>query len=129
MQPLLDELLQTERGREIHDAFGQLSREIAYLVRAHRPVTVAWHRNEGPSFLACAINHLKGHARSVPRQIGSVTRAEFLARMSAVLYQHGSNPLRVAIDRHRAELRLLADAETAQECIEILRHAEAEVPA
>jgi hypothetical protein len=122
MLRLLDEFRKTERNRRLHDSFGQVRRELAYLVRSSQPVKRAWHRCRGPAFLACAISHLKGEADSVPREIGGVSRAELLVRMGKVLYEHGSNPLKAAIERHRDELMLLIEAETAQACIEILRH-------
>ena len=126
MLPLLDALLETSRGRELEEAFSQLSREIAYLVRHSRPVTLAWQRHRGPAFLACVLKHLKGEAAAIPRDIDGVSRVSLLARMGAVLYEHGSNPLRETIDRHRDVLLSCANATTAQECIEILRRAEAE---
>jgi hypothetical protein len=123
MQPLLDALLETERGRELREDFSQLSREIAYLVRRRRPVTVTWHRHRGPAYLACALDHLKGDDAAVPQQIDGVTRSAMLTAMGRVLAAHGSNPLRAAIQRHRDLLLSCADAATAEECIERIRSA------
>ena len=124
LMPLLDALRETERGRELHEAFAQLRRELVYLVRTRRPVKVAWHRNRGPAFLACLLNHLKDEAAVIPREIGGVSRATLLERMGQLFSEQGSDALREAIRRHRDVVMLLADAETVQECFEILRRAE-----
>lgn len=129
MLPLLQALRTTERGRQLHEDFSQLSREIAHLVRRNRAVKVAWQRARGPAFLVHALNHLRGDAASVPLEVGGVTRTELLARMDAMLCAHGSNPLRDAIERHRELLMACAEAHTAPECIDILRRAEIEVSA
>ena len=99
-----DALVATPRGRELHDAFVRVRRELGYLVRKSRPVKVVWHRNRGPAYFAHVLNHLKGDTPSVPREVDGVTREEFLTRMAAVLAVHGSIPLRDAIAHYRAEL-------------------------
>ena len=129
MQPLLDALRRTARGRELEEAFSQLSREMAYLIRNRRPVKVAWHRNRGPAFLACVLGHLRGDAATIPTEIGGVTRATALAGMGDVLLRHGSNALREAIERHREIVMHLAEVDTAAAWIERLRRVEDEVPA
>ena len=129
MRPLLDALRETARGRELEEAFSQLSREMAYLIRNRRPVTVAWHRNRGPAFLACVLGHLRGDAATIPSEIGGITRATALAGMGDVFLRHGSSALRDAIERHRDIVMRLAEVDTAGEWIELLRRAEAEVSA
>lgn len=124
MLPLLEALRETAPGRELQDAFSQLSREIAWLVRHSRPVKLAWHRNRGPAFLTCLLNHLKGDAATIPHEIDGVSRVALLERMGKVLWEHGSNPLREAIERHRQVLMSFANANTTGECIELLRRAE-----
>lgn len=125
LQPLRAVLEETLRGREIHDDFEQLDREIAYLVRRCRPVTVTWHRNHGPGFLAFVMKQMNGELEALPREIGGITRTALLTRMRAVLRAHGSNLLRDALDRHGDVILRLADAETAQECLDILQHLDA----
>lgn len=122
MLALLAAFRETALGRDLHETFGEVRREIAYLVRGCRPVKVAWHRNRGPAFLACAIDHVKGGATSVPRSIGGVSRVELLARMGEVLSAYGSNPLRDAIERHGSELLdILTDADSVDDCLAALR--------
>jgi hypothetical protein len=119
-----EEILATPRGEALYTSFIELRREIAYLVRACRPVTVTWHRNKGPAFLAHLINHLRGDAQTMPQEIGGISRAELLTRMCDVLAAHGSNPLRQAIGRHRADLALLATGATVHDMLLALRETE-----
>jgi len=99
-------------------------------VRNCRPVTVAWHRNRGPAFLAHVINHLRGDAESIPREIGGVSRETLLTRMRDVLRARGSDALRQALERHGPDLLLLAESESVDDCVEILGRMEStETPA
>jgi hypothetical protein len=123
-------LRETSRGRQLDDTFMAVRDEIGILVRTCRPVTVIWHRNRGPAFLAHAINHLRGDAESVPREIAGITREMMLTRMRDVLMVHGSIVLRRAIERHGADLILLAESENVDDCVRTLRELEStETPA
>jgi hypothetical protein len=100
MLVLLDRLRETAYGIELHETFGDLRREIGYLVRNARPVKVVWHRHRGPAFLAHVLNHLKGDTDAVPHEIAGISREALLARMGEVLAAQGSRPLRAALERH-----------------------------
>lgn len=123
MERFFDTLRQTEDGRRLHEAYTQTSREISYLVRNQRQVTVTWHRNRGPAFLAAFLDHLRGNSATIPLEIGGISRTTLLARMDVVLRAHGSKELHDVIECHRDNLMRCADATTAQACIEILRRA------
>lgn len=127
IERFLDTLRESEDGRRLHEAYTQIGREIGYLIRNQRQVTVTWHRNRGPAFLAGLLDHLRGNSTTIPLEIGGVSRATLLARLEKVLLAHGSNPLREAIEHHRDNLMQCADAVTAQELIDILRHSEERV--
>ncbi|MDT0347465.1 hypothetical protein [Streptomyces litchfieldiae] len=115
---LREEFRRTEKGRELHETFAQVRREIGYLVRNSRRVKVAWYRNQGPAFLTHTLNHLRGRTDSVPLEVNGVSRTELLTRMAQVLAAHGSNPLRAAVERHRDDLlHILATATTAEEAV------------
>jgi hypothetical protein len=121
MFELRDRFRATPQGPELHELFARVRREVGYLVRNCRPVKVAWHRGEGPAFLAHTLNHLRGESASVPAEVAGVTREQLLTRMADVLTAHGSIPLREAIERHRDELLpILCSAGTAEEAIERL---------
>ncbi|MCP3994239.1 MAG: hypothetical protein GY722_04115 [bacterium] len=123
----LDAIGKSEAGSRLHDAYAETRREITFLVRKKRHVTVVWHRNRGPAFLAGLLEHLRGDTPSFPKEIGDVSRATLLARMETVLQAHGSNALRDAIARYRDDVMRCAGADTVQECIERLRNTEEEV--
>ena len=116
-----ESLRETPRGRELHEAIMSVRGEIGYLIRSCRPVTVVWHRNRGPAFLAQVLNHVRGDAAVIARDIGGVTRETFLARLSVILAAHGSLSLRQAIERHGPVLMTLADAETIDDVLAVLR--------
>ena len=125
IERFFDTLRESEDGRRLHEAYTQVSREIGYLIRNQRRVTVTWHRHRGPAFLAGLLDHLQGNSATIPLDIGGISRATLLARMESVLLAYGSQELRGALERHRNILMGCADAATAQECIASLRHSEA----
>ena len=119
-----DTLRETAVGRELHDTFADVRREIGYLIRNCRPVKVVWHRNQGPAFMTHVLNHLLDDADTIPREIRGISRETLLRRMGAVLFAHGSNPLRAGIERFGPAILSMVDAETAYECLAILKRAE-----
>jgi hypothetical protein len=122
MRELLAALRESERGRDLHQLFGNIRREIGYLIRNCRPVKVAWHRNQGPAFLAHVLNHIKGHTTEVPPEVRGISRAMLLQSMATVLQVHGGNSLGRAIDKYSEELLLAAPhLNNARECIAYLR--------
>ena len=127
IERFLDALRETEHGRRLHEDYVWASREIGYLVRNQRQVTVTWHRNRGPAFVAGLLDHLRGDSATIPLEISGISRGTLLARMEKVLLAHGSLELRDAIEHHRENLMRCADATTARQCLDILRRAEKEV--
>ena len=125
MRDLLATFRETAKGRELHEVFGDVRREIGYLIRNCRPVKVAWHRNQGPAFFAHVLNHLKGHADEVPSEVKGVSREALLTRMAEVLTMNGSNPLRRAIEQYSEEFTaVIPSLNTARDCIDYLREKE-----
>ncbi len=124
MYALLDALRETEKGRGLHDTFGQIRREIGYLVRNCRPVKVAWHRNQGPAFFAHVLNHLRGHADEVPREVRGVSRETLLNRLTEELSKNGSNSLRRAIEEYSDDFKSIASFSNVHEGIDWLRDKE-----
>ena len=125
MRELLDAFRSTRKGRELHDVFGEVRREIGYLVRNCRPVKVTWHRNKGTAFFAHMLNHLKGDTDHVPQDVDGVLLHTLLFRMGEVLTKHGSNPLRRAIEQHGNDLLLmLGKGDCVQDYIQYLQKKE-----
>jgi hypothetical protein len=128
MRELLEQLRTTRRGRELHDLFGVHRREVGYLIRNHKLIKATWHRNQGPAFLAHVLNHLKGHADGVPREVDGVDATTLLTRMAELLMRYGSNPLRDVIREHYDEgLRILSthDFRSIEDCLGYLARQEA----
>jgi hypothetical protein len=121
MRSHLDTFLETPLGPELRAVFAQVRREVGYLVRNVKPVTVAWHKHRGPAFLAHVLNHLAGHTSSVPRDVDGVTRRALLLRMREVLHKHGSHPLQHALDKYGDDiLAMSGHCDTVLECIDWL---------
>jgi hypothetical protein len=126
MLGLLERFRAVPLGPELHQTFARVRREVGYLVRNSRAVTIAWHRTAGPAYMAHVLNHLRGDAAAVPLEVDGVARAQMLTRMRDALYAHGSIPLRESIERYDDELMaILTSARTADECIARLGGADA----
>lgn len=127
MRALLDEFRTTRIGRELHEVFRHLRREVGYLLRHCRPVTLAWHRNKGPAFYAHVMNHLKGYSDHVPREVDGVSGETLLVSMGAALHAHGSHPMRRAIDQYGDDVRAViavGNLRSVHDCIALLRERE-----
>jgi len=101
-------LAATPRGAEIMARVETHRGEVVSLVNHRRPVTVAWHRAQGPAFLAHALENARNPAHSIPFEIEEVGRRALLERMAEVLTAHGSRGLAAAIAAHREEVLALA---------------------
>jgi len=118
---LLQAFRSTARGRALHEAFRHIRREIGYLVRNVRPVTVAWHRNKGPAFFACFLNHLRGDAPDFPHEIKEVRLSTLLDKMEMELTHYGSKPLQETIQYYGNDLkRMLLDWNDVHEFLDYL---------
>jgi hypothetical protein len=112
---------ESKTGRRLFSLLGEHQREISYIVRNARAGKSAWHRLEGPAFLAQTLNHLRGDAARMPNEIRGVRRATLLSRLRTVLMTEGSYSLQLALEEHAGALLALADAETVDDCLDILR--------
>jgi hypothetical protein len=87
-------------GRWLLDTVERHRVELVTLVNRTRPVTVAWHRAQGPAFLATALNELRAGGDSLPLEVNEQRLDAALERMGAVLSTHGSPALRADIEEH-----------------------------
>lgn len=101
---VLRERLQRHESTAQILALGQRhSEEVTYLINHSRPVTVAWHRCQGPALLATVMNSVRdGHYR-LPVAVKDVTLYEALKRMRVVLSQHGSPALKAVLNQSEAD--------------------------
>jgi hypothetical protein len=91
-------LLEGERHRE----------EILHLINHCRPVTVAWHRCQGPALLAVVMGAIRDRRHQLPETVKGVALHEALERMRGVLAANGSAALRTAFDSADADLVVAA---------------------
>ena len=115
-----ERLRASETGARLFAVLKEHQREIGFLVRTSRAVKVAWHRHEGPAHLAQILNHLRGFAPRMPVEIRGVSRRALLLKLRLALMSQGSHELQQAIGNHGDLILALADAETFEECLEIL---------
>jgi hypothetical protein len=103
-------LYESQAGRELMAEVEQHRHEVLELVNHCRPVTVVWHRHQGPAFLNRAIHNARHADAPIPDHINGVARTELLAAMGVALETHGSDGLKTSIRRHREEVLTTADA-------------------
>ena len=89
-----DLVLQSPTGAAIHEAAFRHGHEVVRLVHHCRPVTVAWHRSQGPAWAAHFLNSARDPGYRVPEDVKGVTQEMLLRRMAAELSNHGSEALR-----------------------------------
>ena len=106
----------SEPGRHALRLFERHRREVLHLVNTCRPVTIAWHRGEGPTYLAALARSAKEPAYRVPEAIDGVRRDDAARRLLDSLEEHASPTLAEALRAHRELLfAALGRAETVDE--------------
>jgi hypothetical protein len=88
--------------------FDRHHREVLDLVNHRRPVTVVWHRHQGPAFVAALARSGRVEDYRVPFAINDITRKALLEAMESVLRTHGSRALIADMDRFRDDIYALA---------------------
>lgn len=73
--------------------------EIMKLINHCRPVTVAWHRVQGPAWLATLMGAVRDGHYKISARVKGVALHEALERLRAVLSKHGSPALRATLER------------------------------
>jgi len=106
---LFERLRDANRHSLLAWLFERHHREILQLVNHKRPVTVVWHRAQGPAYVAALSRAGRVEQYRVPLQIAGVDRRGLLRAMERVLLEHGSEALRKDIERYRDELMSFAD--------------------
>ncbi len=105
---LREQVLNSERGRAYRALVEKHLNEVMHLVNRVRPVTVAWHRLNGPDFLGHVLHASRHAAYAVPRELKGQGRDDALAKMLETLSRHGSAGLRADIERYSDEVRDMA---------------------
>jgi hypothetical protein len=103
--------------------------ELMTLVSRARPVTVAWHRNRGPAFLAAILSAIRDGREDLPLTIKGQDLAAGLERMQVALMGRTSPALTAALRTHGpALLEAARKSRTFEElfayCDAAMRHRE-----
>ena len=77
--------------------------EIMRLINHCRPVTVAWHRAQGPALLATLMGAVRDGHYKIPARVKGVALHEALERLREVLSKHGSPALRETMERREGD--------------------------
>lgn len=95
--------------------------EMLELVNHSRPVTVAWHRKQGPAFLGAFMRSVKEPDYRIPQEIEGISRQHALNAMSVVFEEHGSPALKEAIAQYgMAVLYACGRYDTVEEIVHAL---------
>lgn len=82
------------------DLFQKHKGEILDLVNHIRHITIAWHRNNGPVFIAHFIKNFHEPDYKVPTEIKGITLPNLLKAMQSLLLEYGSSNLKEAIIKY-----------------------------
>ncbi|MDO9310988.1 MAG: hypothetical protein Q7T85_04760 [Nitrosomonas sp.] len=99
-----ERFLSTRKGAEIYQQILYHRQEVIALVNHRRPVTVAWHRSQGPTFLAHFVNNARDPLHLIPFEVEGITRDQMIRRMAEILTQHGSEALQQVIQSYLDEV-------------------------
>lgn len=99
-----ERFLSTRKGAEIYQQILDHRQEVIALVNHRRPVTVAWHRSQGPTFLAHFVNNARDPLHLIPFEVEGITRDQMIRRMAEILTQHGSEALQQVIQSYLDEV-------------------------
>lgn len=99
-----ERFLSTRKGAEIYQQILNHRQEVIALVNHRRPVTVAWHRSQGPTFLAHFVNNARDPLHLIPFKVEGITRDQMIRRMAEILTQHGSETLQQVIQSYLDEV-------------------------
>lgn len=113
---IFERLRDSNRASLLAFIYERHHREVLELVNHKRPATVAWHRAQGPAYIAALSRAGRVENYRVPFEVNGVSRRQLLEIMERVLLAHGSEDLKVNIARYRDELTGIAEhGETLQE--------------
>lgn len=90
LQNILEKLRDANRHSLLYKLYEKHFHEVMDLVNHKRPVTVAWHRNQGPAFVAAIARAVRVDAFEIPFEIEGINRETLLKKMGAILSEHGS---------------------------------------
>lgn len=116
--PLLERLAHTRTGERVVPVIRKNREEVMGLINHCRPVTVAWHRHQGPAFMAHLIKSARQPDYIMPNEVEGVTRETLLIKIVTALRAHGSASLRHDLETYALDLFApLVEASSVQDLI------------
>ncbi|MCW5556769.1 MAG: hypothetical protein KIT22_02840 [Verrucomicrobiae bacterium] len=104
LEALVETLRESEAGRELLQRFDRHREECLDLLKQRRGFTVAWHRNQGPAWLAALGRSARDPNYRVPEEIEGVSFPAALRHIGEALRREASEPLRRDLDEFWAPL-------------------------
>ncbi len=127
LEHIEERLEETATGQTLKKIVGTHQEEVFNLVNKHRPVTVTWHRKQGPAFLAAFGRSVKNPEYTIPTEINRVSFQNLLMSMASVLEEHGSEPLREDIRKYALDvIQVSRQCSTTEEFLKILEQLDGE---
>lgn len=68
--------------------------EVTRLVNHCKPVTIAWHKSQGPALMATIMSAIRDGSDDLPASVKGIAPYDAVERMRSVLAQYGSDELR-----------------------------------
>jgi len=115
---LTDRIRKSPHGEALLATLETYQRECLSLVNSCRRVTLAWHRHQGPTFLAALLRSARVPEYQVPDEVNGVSRAQAVHAMREAFAAHGSPELAAYVRADPDRLAaLLSDAPTVEAMI------------
>lgn len=115
---LIDRIRSSAVGEKLLAIFETYQRECFNLVNTCRPVTVTWHRNQGPTFLAALLRSAKIPEYELPEEVNGISRLGAVEAMRDAFVAHGSPELRAYLNDDPDQLSvMLGGCRTVEEMI------------
>lgn len=87
---LIERIRESPSGEALLAILETYQRECLALVNTCRRVTVAWHRHQGPVFLAALLRSARVPEYQVPDEVNGISRAQAVQAMREAFAAHGS---------------------------------------
>jgi hypothetical protein len=116
MAELEAEIGHIPEGKRLLELFRVHRQELLHLVRHRREVMVAWHRYQGPAYLAHVARSVRRDNKPLPDQIKGVTLQNLLLKMTAVLQRNASPELARAVsDNYLLVMNVLSSGRSPED--------------
>jgi len=121
-QGLQREICEKAMGREVLERIKEHRPEVARLIEKKRAVKVAWHRCQGPAYVAHCMRSLADQRHVVPDEVDGITPLELIQRMARVLKAHGSDRLQHDVGHYELlALDLIAGCNSVWQLVDRIR--------